>query len=93
MLKVIVRNHYEEDWEYDKKHGNPYLEEPQFDRTRFGNNVVHKINSSKELYDLWIDAKKLNLSDSSYDWVWTEVSITPFEDYIMLEIYEEYSSN
>lgn len=88
MFEVIIRNRYEEKWEYAKKHGDPYIEEPEFDRTRFGNGVVHKINNSKELYDLWTDAEKLDLSVGNYDWLWTQVSIIPFEDCIILEIRE-----
>lgn len=92
MLEVIIKNRYEEAWEYAKEHGDPYIEEPEFDRIRFGNNVVHKFNNLKELYDLWTDAKKLDLSVGNHDWMWTQVSITPFEDYIMLEIYEHIAS-
>lgn len=61
MFEVIIKNRYEEVWEYAKEHGDPYIEEPEFDRARFGNNVVHKFNNLKELYDLWTDAKKLYL--------------------------------
>lgn len=92
MFEVIIKNHYEAMWEYAKKHGDPYIEEPEFDRARFGNNVVHKINNLKELYDLWADAKKLDLSAGDHVWMWTQVSIVPFEDYVMLEIYEHIAS-
>ena len=91
MFKIIIKNRYEEIWAYDKEHGNPDLEEPDFDRSRFGNNVVHEINDSKEFYELWKDAKKLNLSDGFSDWIWTDVCIIPFKDYITLEIYEHRS--
>lgn len=88
MLKVIIKNTYEELWRYDKEHGNPDLEEPEFDRLRFGNGVIHQINNSKELFDLWSDAKKLDLSGGDPDLLWTDVYIEPFEDYISLIIYK-----
>ena len=88
MFKVIIKNEYEELWQYRKEHGSPDLEEPEFDRIRFADGVIHQINNEKELFNLWSDAKKLNLSDSYSDFIWTDVCIEPSEDHILLIIYE-----
>ena len=88
LFKVIIKNEYEELWRYRKEHGSPDLEEPEFDRIRFGDGVIHQINNEKELFNLWSDAKKLNLSDSYSDFIWTDVCIEPSEDHILLIIYE-----
>lgn len=45
----------------------------------------------KELYDLWNDAKELDLSDGHYNWMWTDVDVILFEDHIVLEICERIS--
>lgn len=81
IFKVIIKNEYEEQ-------GSPDLEEPEFDKIRFGDGVIHQINNEKELFNLWSDAKKLNLSDSYSGFIWTDVCIEPSEDHILLIIYE-----
>lgn len=52
MFKVIIKNEYEELWQYRKEHGSPDLEEPEFDRIRFADGVIHQINNEKELFNL-----------------------------------------
>lgn len=86
MFKVIIKNEYEKLWRYRREHGGP-----EFDRIRFGDGVIHQINNEKELFNLWSDDKKLNLSDNYSYFIWTDVCIEQSEDHILLIIYEHVS--
>lgn len=84
MFKVIIRNEYEKECPYVIE-----CDEPGYDRTKFGDGAVHDCNSLKELYELWTEAIKLELTGCFSEWRFADVCIVPFEDHIEIVICED----